>query len=44
MLWVNKEVKAKQVLIDSLDVMAAVIWLPDRLVFTASIYILGRDT
>ncbi|KAK7582830.1 hypothetical protein V3481_012128 [Fusarium oxysporum f. sp. vasinfectum] len=43
MLWVNKEVEAEQVPIDSPDVTAAVIRLPDRLVFTASVYVPGGD-
>jgi hypothetical protein len=44
MLWVKKEVEAEQVPIDFLDVMAAVIWLPDSLVFIESVYISGGDT
>ncbi|KAF6525346.1 hypothetical protein HZS61_011141 [Fusarium oxysporum f. sp. conglutinans] len=43
MLWVNKEVEAEQVPIDSPDVTAAVVRLPDRLVFTASVYVPGGD-
>jgi hypothetical protein len=43
MLWVNKEVEAEQVPIDSLDVTAAVVRLSDRLVFTASVYVPGGD-
>jgi hypothetical protein len=43
MLWVNKEVEAEQVPVDSPDVTAAVIRLPDRLVFTASVYVSGGD-
>jgi hypothetical protein len=42
MLWVNKEVEAEQVPIDSPDVTAAVIRLPDRLVLTASVYVPGE--
>jgi hypothetical protein len=38
---VNKEVEAEQVPIDSPDVKAAVVRLPDRLVFTASVYVPG---
>ena len=41
MLWVNREVEAEQVPIDSPDVTAAVVRLPDRLVFTASVYVPG---
>ncbi|SPJ70284.1 uncharacterized protein FTOL_00012 [Fusarium torulosum] len=43
MLWVNKEVEAEQVPIDSPDVTAAVVRLPDHLVFTASVYVPGGD-
>ncbi|KAJ0127742.1 Uncharacterized protein HZ326_29156 [Fusarium oxysporum f. sp. albedinis] len=43
MLWVNKEVEAEQVPIDSPDVTAAVVRLPDRLVFTASVYVPRGD-
>jgi hypothetical protein len=37
MLWVNKEVEAEQVPIDSPDVTAAVVRLPDRLVYMAPV-------
>jgi hypothetical protein len=43
MLWVNKDVEAEQVPIDSPDVTAAVVRLPDRLVFTVSVYVPGGD-
>jgi hypothetical protein len=43
MFWVNKEVEAEQVSIESPDVTAAVIQLPDRQVFTASVYVPGGD-
>ncbi|GKU14944.1 unnamed protein product, partial [Fusarium langsethiae] len=43
MLWVNKEVEAEQVSVESPDVTAAVIRLPGRLVFTASVYVPGGD-
>jgi hypothetical protein len=43
MLWVNKEVEAEQVLIDSPDVTAAVVRLPDHLVFTTSVHVPGGD-
>jgi exonuclease III len=43
MLWVNKEVEAEQVSVESPDVTAAVIRLPERLVFTASVYVPGGD-
>ncbi|KAG6996665.1 RNA-directed DNA polymerase from mobile element jockey [Fusarium oxysporum f. sp. conglutinans] len=42
-LWVNKDVEAEQVPVESPDVTAAVIRLPDRLVFTASVYVPGGD-
>ncbi|KAI7765540.1 hypothetical protein LZL87_007291 [Fusarium oxysporum] len=41
--WVKMEVEAEQVPIDSPDVTAAVVRLPDRLVFTASVYVPGGD-
>ncbi|OBS20653.1 hypothetical protein FPOA_06996 [Fusarium poae] len=44
MLWVNKEGEAEQVPIDSPDVTAAVVRLPDHLVFTASVYVPGGDS
>jgi hypothetical protein len=43
MLWVNKDVEAEQVAVESTDVTAAVIQLPDRLVFTACVYVPGGD-
>ena len=43
MLWVNKEVEAEQVPIQSPDITAAVIRLPDRLVLVASVYVPGGD-
>ncbi|TVY62542.1 Retrovirus-related Pol polyprotein from type-1 retrotransposable element R1 [Fusarium oxysporum f. sp. cubense] len=43
MLWVSREVEAEQVSIESPDVTAAVIRLPDRLVFMASVYVPGGD-
>lgn len=43
MLWVNKEVEAEQVPIESPDLTAAVIRLPERLIFTASVYVEGGD-
>jgi hypothetical protein len=49
MLWVKKAVEAEQVPIESPDIIAAIIRLPDRLVLAASVYVPGdvqalRDT
>jgi hypothetical protein len=43
MLWVNKDVEAEQVAIESPDLTAAVIRLPERLIFMASVYVEGGD-
>ncbi|KAF5964566.1 reverse transcriptase [Fusarium coicis] len=43
MLWVNREVEAEQVPIESPHVTAAVLRLSDGLVFTASAYVPGGD-
>ncbi|KAJ5543771.1 hypothetical protein N7494_005050 [Penicillium frequentans] len=43
MLWVNKDVEAEQVAIESPDLTAAVIRLPERLIFIASVYVEGGD-
>src|SRR5438046_1726492 len=43
MLWVNKDVEAKQVPIQSPDMTAAVIRLPDQLILVASVYVPGGD-
>ena len=43
MLWVNKDVEAEQVPIESPDITAAIIRLPGRLVFVASVYVPGED-
>jgi hypothetical protein len=43
MLWVNKDVEAEQVPIGSPDLAAAVIRLPERLIFMASVYVEGGD-
>ncbi|KAJ5101078.1 hypothetical protein N7456_007130 [Penicillium angulare] len=40
---VNKDVEAEQVAIESPDLTAAVIRLPERLIFIASVYVEGRD-
>ncbi|KAJ5556668.1 hypothetical protein N7494_000583 [Penicillium frequentans] len=44
MLWVNKDVEAEQVTIESPDLTAAVIRLPERLIFIASVYVEGGDS
>jgi hypothetical protein len=43
MLWINKDVEAEQVPVNSPDITAAVIRLPDRVVLVASIYVPGGD-
>lgn len=43
MLWINKDVEAEQVIIESADVTAAIVRLPDRLVLVASVYVPGCD-
>ena len=43
MLWVNKDVEAEQVPIESPDLTAAVIRLPEQLIFMASVYVEGGD-
>jgi hypothetical protein len=43
MLWINKEIEVEQVLIESLDLMAAVIRLPKWLIFIASVYVEGGN-
>ena len=43
MLWVNKDVEAEQVPIESPDMTAAIVRLPDRLVLAVSVYVPGGD-
>jgi hypothetical protein len=43
MLWVNKDTEAEQVAIESPDLTAAVVRLPGRLIFMASVYVEGGD-
>jgi exonuclease III len=43
MLWVNKEVEAEQVRIESPDIAAAVVRLPERLILVVSVYVPGGD-
>ncbi|CEJ62807.1 Putative Remark: Mars [Penicillium brasilianum] len=42
-LWINRDVEAEQVSIESPDLTAAVIRLPERLIFMASVYVEGGD-
>ncbi|KAJ3453787.1 hypothetical protein MRS44_018419 [Fusarium solani] len=44
MLWVNKNVEAEQIPIESPDMTAAVIRLPERLVLVVSTYVPGGDS
>jgi hypothetical protein len=39
MLWVNKDLEAEQVLIQSSDMTAAIVTLPGRTVFVVFVYI-----
>lgn len=43
MLWVNKDVEAEQVQIESPDLTAAVIRLPERRILMASVYVEGGN-
>ncbi|KAI3091337.1 hypothetical protein CBS147333_10307 [Penicillium roqueforti] len=43
MLWINKEIEAEQVPIESPDLTAAVIRLPEQLIFMASFYVEGGN-
>ncbi|KAJ5414923.1 hypothetical protein N7509_000021 [Penicillium cosmopolitanum] len=43
MLWVNKDIEAEQVAVESPDLTAAVVRLPGRLIFIASVYVEGGD-
>ncbi|KAI3277363.1 transcriptional regulator family: Zinc finger, CCHC-type [Penicillium roqueforti] len=43
MLWVNKDIEAEQVAIESPDLTAAVVRLPERMIFMASVYVEGGD-
>jgi hypothetical protein len=43
MLWINRDVEAEQVSIESPDLTAAVIRLPERLIFMASVYVEGGN-
>ena len=43
MLWINKDIEAEQVAIQSAEMTAATIWLPERLVLVVSVYVPGQD-
>jgi ribonuclease HI/exonuclease III len=43
MLWINKDVEAEQVAIQSPDMTAAIIRLPERSILVASVYVPGLD-
>ena len=43
MLLINKEVEAEQVRVESSDITAAVVRLPDRLILVISVYVPGGD-
>ncbi|KAJ6114720.1 hypothetical protein N7486_000498 [Penicillium sp. IBT 16267x] len=43
MLWINRDIEAEQVAIESPDLIAAVIRLPERLIFLASVYVEGGN-
>ena len=44
MLWINKDVEAEQVPIESPDMTAAIIRLPSRLILVVSVYVPGADS
>ncbi|RKK07073.1 hypothetical protein BFJ65_g18238 [Fusarium oxysporum f. sp. cepae] len=44
MLWVNKDVEAEQIPIETADMTAAILRLPERLVLVVSVYVPGGDT
>ncbi|KAI7759593.1 hypothetical protein LZL87_013994 [Fusarium oxysporum] len=43
MLWVNKDVEAEQIPIETADMTAAILRLPERLVLVISVYMPGGD-
>jgi hypothetical protein len=43
MLWINKDVEAEQLMIESLDITAVMVRLPNRPIMVASIYVPGCD-
>jgi hypothetical protein len=44
MLWVNRDVEAEQVPIESPDLIVVIIWLPEWLILMVLVYVLGGDT
>jgi endonuclease/exonuclease/phosphatase family metal-dependent hydrolase len=44
MLWIRKDIEAEQVPIQSPDLTAAILRLPDRSMLVVSVYIEGEDT
>lgn len=44
MLWIRKDIEAEQVPVQSSDLMAAVLRLPDRSILVVSVYVEGDDT
>ncbi len=43
MLWIQKDIEAEQVLMQSLDLIAAVLQLLDRLMLVVLVYIKGEN-
>lgn len=43
MLWVRKDLEAEQVAVESSELTAAVLRLPDRAVLVVSVYVPGND-
>ena len=43
MLWIRKDIEAEQVPVQSSDLTAAVIRLPDRFILMASVYVEGNN-
>ena len=44
MLWIRKDIEAEQVAVQSSDITAAVLRLPDRSILVASVYVEGSGT
>ena len=43
MLWIRKDIEAEQVPVQSADLTAAVLRLPNRLVLVVSVYVKGKN-
>jgi hypothetical protein len=43
MLWIRKDIEAEQVPVQSSDITAAVLRLPDRSVLAVSVYVEGQN-